>query len=59
MEESKELQNFNLAEKTAKVKILTTQTAENIIEIGRTLLEVKDNIPLWGFSKSVRKGAEK
>lgn len=49
MKESTELQSFDLAEKTAKVKILTAQTAENIIEIGRTLLEVKENIPHGEF----------
>lgn len=49
MEKSTELQAFNLAEKTAKVKILTAQTAENIIEIGRTLLEVKENLPRGEF----------
>lgn len=49
MEKSTELQAFNLAEKTAKVKILTAQTAENIIEIGRTLLEVKENLSYGEF----------
>lgn len=49
MEKSTELQAFDLAEKTAKVKILTAQTAENIIEIGRTLLEVKENLPRGEF----------
>lgn len=49
MEESKELKQFNLAEKTAKVKILTAQTAENIIEIGKTLLEVKANLSYGEF----------
>lgn len=49
MEETTELQVFDLAEKTAKVKILTAQTAENIIEIGRTLLEVKENLPRGEF----------
>lgn len=50
MNNSKELQQqFNLAEKTAKIKILTTQTSENIIEIGKTLIEVKDNLPYGEF----------
>lgn len=49
MEKSTELQAFDLAEKTAKVKILTAQTAENIIEIGKTLLEVKENLPRGEF----------
>ena len=49
MKKSTELQAFDLAEKTAKVKILTAQTAENIIEIGRTLLEVKENLPRGEF----------
>ena len=39
MEESYKLQTFNLADRTAKVKILTGQVAENIIEIGKTLLD--------------------
>lgn len=49
MEISKELQQFNLADRTAKVKILTGQVAENIIEIGRTLLEVKENLSYGEF----------
>lgn len=49
MEKSTELQAFDLAEKTAKVKILTAQTAENIIEIGKTLLEVKEKLPHGEF----------
>lgn len=49
MEQITELKQFDLAEKTAKVKILTAQTAENIIEIGKTLLEVKENIPYGEF----------
>ncbi len=51
MANSKELKPFNLAEKTAKIQILTAQTAENIIEIGKTLLEVKENIPYGKFEK--------
>lgn len=51
MDNSKELQTFNLAEKTAKVKLLTAQTAENIIEIGKTLIEVKENLPYGKFEK--------
>lgn len=51
MYNSKELQTFNLAEKTAKVKLLTAQTAENIIEIGKTLIEVKENLPYGKFEK--------
>lgn len=49
MEQKTELQQFNLAEKTAKIKILTAQTAENIIEIGKTLLEVKETLPYGEF----------
>lgn len=49
MEQTTELKQFDLAEKTAKVKILTAQTAENIIEIGRTLLEVKENLSYGEF----------
>ncbi len=49
MDNSKELQQFNLAEKTAKVKILTGQTVQSIVEIGRTMLEVKENIPYGEF----------
>lgn len=44
-----QLTDFNLAEKTAKIKILTAQTAENIIEIGKTLNEVKENLPYGEF----------
>lgn len=49
MENSKELQAFNLTERTEKIKILTAQTAQNIIEIGRTLLEVKENLSYGEF----------
>lgn len=49
MEQATELQVFDLAEKTAKVKILTGQVAENIIEIRRTLLEVKENLSYVEF----------
>lgn len=49
MENSKELQQFNLAEKTAKINFLAGQTAQNIIEIGKTMLEVKNNIPYGYF----------
>lgn len=49
MEQTTELKQFDLAEKTAKVKILTAQTAENIIEIGKTLLEVKENLSYGEF----------
>lgn len=49
MEEQNKLQVFDLAEKTAKVNFLTGQTAQNIIDIGRTMLEVKENIPYGEF----------
>ena len=49
MEELYKLQTFNLADRTAKVKILTGQVAENIIEIGKTLLEVKEHLPYGEF----------
>ncbi len=47
--EQTELQPFNLAEKTARVKILTAQAAENIVEIGKTLNEVKEHLPYGEF----------
>ena len=50
MQPSKELKQFDLAEKTAKVKILTGQVAQNIMEIGKTLLEVQENLPRGEFS---------
>lgn len=48
-EQEKELKVFDLAERTAKVNFLTVQTVQNIIEIGRTMLEVKENIPFGEF----------
>lgn len=40
----KELTKFNIEKATAKILMLKEQTAQNIIEIGRTLIEVKDNL---------------
>lgn len=51
MVNSNKLTTFNLAEKTAKVNILTGQTVQNIVEIGKTLLEVKENISYGDFQK--------
>ena len=45
------LKTFNLAEKTAKINILTGQTVQNIVEIGKALLEVKENISYGDFQK--------
>ena len=39
-----ELTEFNLEKTTAEIIILKDQTAQNIIEIGRRLIEVKENL---------------
>lgn len=56
MEESTELQVFDLAEKTAKVKVLTAQIGQNIIEIGNTILEVQHNLQKGDFESWLKTG---
>ena len=45
------LTTFNLANSTAKIKKLTNQTAESIIEIGKEMLQVKVNLSYGEFTK--------
>lgn len=40
-----ELTEFNIEKTTAEILILKDQTAQNIIEIGKRLIKVKDNLP--------------
>lgn len=44
-----ELTEFNIERATAKILMLKEQTAQNIIEIGKTLLEVKNNLEYGQF----------
>ena len=44
-----ELTEFNIEKTTAEILILKDQTAQNIIEIGRRLIEVKENLPHGEF----------
>lgn len=46
-----ELTEFNIEKATAKILMLKEQTAQNIIEIGKTLLEVKSNLNHGEFGK--------
>ena len=46
-----DLTTFNLANSTAKIKKLTNQTAESIIEIGKEMLQVKVNLSYGEFTK--------
>ena len=40
-----EMTEFNIEKTTAEILILKDQTAQNIIEIGKRLIKVKDNLP--------------
>ncbi len=51
MENKNKLTTFNLQDSTAKIKVLTVQIAENIIEIGKELLRVKENLFYGEFTK--------
>lgn len=44
-----ELTEFNIEKATAKILMLKEQTAQNIIEIGKTLIEVKNNLEYGAF----------
>lgn len=46
-----ELTEFNIEKTTAEILILKDQTAQNIIEIGKRLIEVKENLPHGEFTK--------
>lgn len=46
-----EITEFNIEKATAKILMLKEQTAQNIIEIGKTLIEVKENIGHGNFGK--------
>lgn len=46
-----ELTEFNIEKTTAEILILKDQTAQNIIEIGKRLIEVKENLQHGEFSE--------
>ena len=46
-----ELTEFNIERATAKILMLKEQTAQNIIEIGKTLIEVKNNLEHGDFGR--------
>lgn len=46
-----ELTEFNIEKATAKILMLKEQTAQNIIEIGKTLIEVKNNLEYGDFGR--------
>lgn len=46
-----ELTDFNIEKTTAEILILKDQTAQNIIEIGKRLIKVKENLPYGEFTK--------
>lgn len=47
----KELTEFNIEKTTAEILILKDQTAQNIIEIGKRLIKVKENLEHGEFTK--------
>ncbi len=51
MENQNKLTTFNLQDSTAKIKVLTVTTAENIIKIGKEMLQVKANLSYGEFTK--------
>lgn len=53
-----ELTEFNIEKATAKILMLKEQTAQNIIEIGKTLIEVKENIGHGNFGEWLEKEVE-
>ena len=53
-----EITEFNLERATAKILMLKEQTSQNIIEIGKTLIEVKENIGHGNFSSYLEKQVE-
>ena len=46
-----ELTEFNIEKTTTEILILKEQTAQNIIEIGKRLIEVKENLEHGQFMK--------
>lgn len=50
-----ELTEFNIEKTTAEILILKDQTAQNIIEIGKRLIEVKENLQHGEFSEWLKK----
>ena len=53
-----EITEFNLERATAKILMLKDQTSQNIIEIGKTLIEVKENIGHGNFGSYLEKQVE-
>lgn len=54
----KELTEFNIEKTTAEILILKDQTAQNIIEIGKRLIEVKENLPHGEFGNYLKEKVE-
>lgn len=50
-----ELTEFNIEKTTAEILILKDQTAQNIIEIGKRLINAKENLPHGEFIKWLEK----
>ena len=50
-----ELTEFNIEKTTAEILILKDQTAQNIIEIGKRLIEVKENLEKLTLQKGRHK----
>ena len=53
-----EITEFNLERATAKILMLKEQTSQNIIVIGKTLIEVKENIGHGNFGSYLEKQVE-
>lgn len=53
-----EVTNFNIEKTTAEILILKEQTAQNIIEIGKRLIEVKENIGHGNFGEYLKDKVE-
>lgn len=53
-----ELTEFNIEKATAEILILKDQTAQNIIEIGKRLIEVKENLKHGEFGNYLKEKVE-
>lgn len=53
-----ELTEFNIEKTTAEILMLKDQTAQNIIEIGKRLIEVKENIGYGNFGDYLKNKVE-
>ena len=53
-----ELTEFNIEKTTAEILMLKDQTAQNIIEIGKRLIKVKENLQHGEFTEWLKKRVE-